>query len=85
MSVFMSVRDCHRAGLRQNLQSTAGALDKCNEKENSGLLGGGKSSDGDAGRRAGGGEKEGAGETSEEGEGETPAEEAQGGRHVVWR
>lgn len=55
------------------------------KEEDSSLLNRGEGSDGDAGRRAGGGQKTRARETSEEGEGPTAAEETQSGYHVVWR
>lgn len=71
--------------MRRGVQRQTGAAAARDEEKNGGLLGRGEGSDGDAGRRAGGGEEEGAGETSKEGEGEAAGKETQGGLHAVRR
>lgn len=85
MCVCVCLRYRHRAAVRRGIQQQTGAAAVRDEEKDGGLLGRGESPDGDAGRRAGGGEEEGAGETSEEGEGATAGKEAQGGLHAVRR
>lgn len=69
----------------RSIHQPAGAAEERDKEEDGALLSRGEGSEGDAGRRAAGGEEEGAGETNQEGERAAAGEEAQGGLDVVWR